>query len=123
MNKSQIKQMTEEFEAHVGLSPTEARRSVFIALAAARRWNNAQIGRYLGVHRMRVSQKLEKYKGYVASGKMPLLTQVMESITPGPEITSLAPVAFEQSDWEDKEFALGMIDLVSSDLEPSAQAA
>jgi hypothetical protein len=121
MMKIRVAQLIEEFEARVGLSPTEARRSAFIALAAAQGWNNARIGRYLGVHRVRIGQKLEKYQTYIESGEMPLLTEVMVAVHPGSDTTP-GVVAFTQTDWENADFAMGMLALVA-DIEPGARAA
>lgn len=124
MMKIRVVQLIEEFEAHVGLSPMEARRSAFIALAAAQGWNNARIGRYLGVHRVRIGQKLEKYQTYIESGEMPLLAEVMHMCAathPGSD-TAPGVVAFTQMDWENADFAMGMLALVA-DIESGVRAA
>jgi len=77
MTDRDLLKLVKEFETQVGLTSTDSRRSAFIALAYNRGWPSARIGRYLGVSRARVGQRVEKQRRYVETYKMPLLTSLL----------------------------------------------
>lgn len=98
-----------EFRDHVGLTETDAYRSAFCALAVNRGWSSARVGRYLGISRARVGQRVEKLRQYTESrDDMPVLTTLMAQPT-APTLGPDLPVAFEPSAWADREFALGIL--------------
>ena len=114
---TQINKLVDEFQECVGLSPIEARRSAFIALARANGWSNVRISRYLGVHRHRIGQKVEKYRTYLSDAdkaeKMPTLGELMAQVTKNGADPSPGVVSFTQAAWEDESFARGMLDLAA----------
>lgn len=105
-----------ELRDHCGLGDVDAHRAAFCALALARGWPKARIGRYLGISRARVGQKAEKLQDYAHehAERMPTLTRaltVADSVTATP---SGGPVVeFSVEDWSDLSFAAGLCEIVS----------
>lgn len=102
--------LVNEFRQHVGLTTIDAYRSAFCALAVNRGWSSARIGRYLGISRARVGQRIEKLRQYAENrNDMPQLAHLLDTAKTPPSGAGDLPVAFEQADWTDSEFADGML--------------
>lgn len=115
VEREKVTQLVGEFRSVVGLSEVDAWRSAFTALAHHRGWSIARIGRYLGISRQRVVQRIEKLHQYRENPGMPMLADLLENSTAngasgGPDL----PVAFELSSWEDREFAFGVLEQVAA---------
>jgi hypothetical protein len=100
----------------VGLGDVDAHRAAFCALALADGWSKARIGRYLGISRARVGQKVDKLHDYAATDEAgtawPTLRHVLvvaDSARPWQGRDTL--VEFEASAWDDLEFARRMCDI------------
>lgn len=106
-----------ELQDVVGLDPVDACRSAFTALAVGRGWSKARVGRYLGISRARVGQKVEKLEHYAfAYGeRAPGLQAVVARFgLQHPAAAGLSPpVAFDVADWDDLGFARRLIDRVA----------
>lgn len=100
----------------IGLSAVDAHRGAFTALAVSKRWPDARIGRYLGVTRARVGQRVDKLQEYAAREDCPLLGSInwaadRKGKNAAPKVPS---VAYEQRDWVDIEFAQSLLDIVDN---------
>ena len=113
--------LVREFEEVVGLESVDAYRSAFTALAVAKGWTKARVGRYLGISRARVGQKVEKLEHYafVYGDRTPELQAAVKQfsvVRPKPKGKKVKPrgvAAFEVQDWNDLVFARHLIDQVS----------
>lgn len=108
--------------ASCGLGPVDAHRGAFTALACSSGWTKARVGRYLGISRARVGQKVDKLLHYAtdAGYNVPTLTDTMrKAVRRKPERGDYDEVVqFTQSDWDDLTFARSLIDRI--ELEPVA---
>ena len=75
MTTKQVNKLLNELEGS-GLSAVDAHRSAFAALAFSRGWSKAKIGRFLGISRARVGQKIDKLWLYANS--CPTLEELLE---------------------------------------------
>jgi hypothetical protein len=97
-----------------GLSDVDAHRAAFCTLALADGWSKARIGRYLGVSRARVGQKVEKLNDYTFDDrvKTPTLNRLMSvADSARPWLGRDGMVEFEPDAWEDIEFARSLCDI------------
>jgi hypothetical protein len=107
--------LVREFQEVLGLEPVDAHRSAFTALAFFnRRWTKAKIGRYLGISRARVEQKVNKYVDHAKGDKMPVLARVVGEQTNGhlpkrEKNLRDALVEYTPDDWQDLTFAGEML--------------
>lgn len=103
-----------EFREQAGLKEHDAAIAAFIVMAFNCGWPNAQIGRYTGVSRARIGQKLEKYRKYAYNG-MPevarMLTTARTTIT-----RQNVAVAFSQPDWKVEGFRVGMLTYINKEV-------
>ena len=108
--------LVQEFSERVGLDPVDAHRSAFVALACAQGWTKVRIGRYLGISRARVGQKVEKLEHYAATvSGMPTLKAIMtrcETIK-AQRRDSDDLVAYTYEDWHDLDFARRLLETVA----------
>lgn len=100
----------------IGLEATDAHRAAFVALAVSRGWTKARIGRYLGISRARVGQKVAKLEDYAhfQGSKVPTLKRVIgvaSTIRPARHETDDL-VQYQVDDWLDIEFARRLVDMV-----------
>jgi hypothetical protein len=97
-----------EFTDVIGLEPVDAARSAFTALAVARGWTKARVGRYLGISRARVGQKVDKLEHYAFThgDKTPVLTGLMDQATRRAPARAAMDglVEFTIEDWSDDAF-------------------
>lgn len=108
MTEKQVSKLLAELEGH-GLSAVDAHRSAFAALAFSRGWSKAKIGRFLGISRARVGQKIDKLWLYANS--CPTLEAMLEQ-EPAEYADADFAVGFEANDWQDIEFARALVDRV-----------
>lgn len=111
MERADVQQLVAEFKA-VGLTDTDARRSAYCTLALHRGWNTARIGRFLGISRARVGQRIERLHHYTETRKdMMRLNLLLSTSAPREELTHTQdlPVGFLADQWEDADFAWGML--------------
>lgn len=108
MTDRQISELLAELEAH-GLGAVDAHRSAFAALAYSRGWSKAKIGRFLGISRARVGQKIDKLWLYANS--CPTLDAMLQE-PPASYSDADFSVGFEADDWQDIEFARALVDRV-----------
>lgn len=108
-------QLVAELVGQIGLEPVDAYRSAFTALACSQGWTKARVGRWLGISRARVGQKVDKLLHYATTrDDVPVLTNTMKAAH-GAEIkrTDMDDlVAYHADDWRDLEFARRLIDNV-----------
>lgn len=95
------------------LSDVDAHRAAFVALALAQGWSKARIGRYLGISRARVGQKVEKLRDYAMDRDRKTLgrTLAVADAVNQPE-PSGPPIAFGVADWEQLDWARRMCDML-----------
>lgn len=101
-----------ELTEKVGLEPVDAHRSAFTALACSAGWTKARVGRYLGISRARVGQKVDKLLHYATTrSDTPVLTATMRQAVRTPPVRTEYDelIEFDQADWEDLDFARGLI--------------
>lgn len=113
MGTTKAERLITELTDKVKLDPVDAHRAAFAALAASKGWTKARIGRYLGISRERVGQKLDKLAHYAATRRdLPTLKAAMRkaAATPAQRRASDDLVAFEVSYWEDLDQARRLID-------------
>lgn len=105
--------LVQELRGPLGLNEVDALRAAFTVLAVRQGWSKARIGRYLGISRARVHQRVGKYESYAAASGFPVLKKTLNGKTPKPDHNGpdLA-VSFHRSDWEDEDFAAGMLNRV-----------
>lgn len=105
--------LTKELK-QIGLGEVDVLRSSFVAIAYSRGWSKAKIGRYLGISRARVGQKIDKLLSYSRTGEYPTLLHLVTNIGKNSDDDSI-PVGFEASDWKDIEFATALVEIVGND--------
>jgi hypothetical protein len=101
----------------VGLDLVDAHRSAFVAFACSQGWTKARIGRYLGISRARVGQKVDKLEHYASETTgVPTLKAVMRKCetvkSTRRESDDLVVYTFD--DWRDVEFARRLVESVAS---------
>lgn len=127
MGKQETADLLRELTEEIKLEPVDAHRSAFTALACARGWTKARTGRYLGISRARVGQKVDKLLHYATTLEtVPTLTRTMRrAVRMVPARGNMdAVVEFRADDWNDLEFARQMVDWLEQqraldDLNPS----
>lgn len=107
--------LVQEFQAQVpGLTEADAYRSAFAVFALRLGWSKAKIGRYLGISRARVGQRIDRCQEYArGDAPMPVLRRLLldvEEAAAGPDDV---PVSFAQDDWKDLAFARSMLNQVA----------
>lgn len=105
-----------EFEEKLGQNVVDAHRNAFTALAMRRGWSKARIGRYLGISRARVGQKVEKLEHYVHSQRgIPTLKRVMTQADDVRPVRSPhdQTIEWQGDDWADLTFARSAVELVA----------
>lgn len=105
-----------EFTDRIGLEPVDAHRGAFTALAIDKGWTKARIGRYLGISRARVGQKVEKLEHYAATAQgIPTLKALMRhaATVEATGRNSDVLVKYDAADWTDLQFARSLVDLVA----------
>ena len=91
------------------LSDVDAHRAAFAVLAVSEGWPKARIGRWLGISRARVGQRVEKYTKYAETRTdMPKLQLALSNQKPVQRDTQRS-VGFNQEDWQDLDFAVEML--------------
>lgn len=110
----EITALVGELEAVAHLSRVDAQRAAFVAIALAQGWTKVRIGRWLGISRARVGQKVEKLEQYAYVGKRkraPVLVKLMAraSKTDAQPTARDGVIQFQPEDWNDEEFALGLL--------------
>ena len=107
---AKVERLLAELQTKLGLSPVDARRAAFTILAVARGWPKARVGRYLGVSRARVHQRVGKYQVYAESG-YPNIKKCLagDKRRRRTETQSDAAIEFRPEDWESEEFARAML--------------
>lgn len=101
-----------EFRDVIGLDAVDASRSAFTALAVSKGWTKARIGRYLGISRARVGQKVDKLEHYAIAQRVPVLKATLAK-APAKATNAGSPgIGFHADDWQDESFALGLLQLV-----------
>jgi hypothetical protein len=108
-----IRELTEQ----VGLEAVDAHRSAFTALACSQGWTKARVGRWLGISRARVGQKVDKLLHYAMTREdVPTLTEVMRlAARAKPAKTAYDDlVAYDVADWADQTFARQLMARVES---------
>lgn len=108
----QAEKLVTEFRDVIGLEAVDASRSAFTALAVSKGWTKARIGRYLGISRARVGQKVDKLEHYALTQRVPVLTATLKAAPSKATAAGSQGVAFTASDWQDDQFATGMLQLV-----------
>lgn len=113
---TQTAKLVAEFQANLGLSEVDAQRAAFCVLAARRGWSKARTGRYLGVSRARVHQRMLKYQVYAESGQFPELAKVMDmgNRKPKDPDSGETSVSFTPQHWDDPSFVEGMLQRVQA---------
>jgi hypothetical protein len=107
--------LVRELSEKIGLEAVDAHRSAFTALACSSGWTKARVGRWLGISRARVGQKVDKLLYYATTRKdVPTLTRVM---TTAANIRASRSdyddlVAYEPEEWDDLDLARRLIDSV-----------
>lgn len=111
--KPKAKRLVKELTDQLDLAPVDARRAAFAVLAVHEGWPKARIGRWLGISRARVGQRVAKYEKYAASrDDMPQLKAALASAKPVTRDTQRS-VGFSQADWQDERFAVEMLNAVA----------
>jgi hypothetical protein len=102
-----------ELQAQANLSEVDAYRAAFAALALADGWSKARIGRYLGISRARVGQKIDKLFDYTIHVEVPQLKAVLAraSEAKAQQDAAARMVEFEPEDWRDLEWARQMCEI------------
>ena len=120
MTAGQIEGLVDEFRATgFGRTEADARRAAFTALTWAAGWSTARMGRFLGVSRARIGQRVEKLKVWAQDPDMPTLRRVMaKERKVEPAWLADMPVAFPADNWQDDSFSGGILSLLSSDQKP-----
>ncbi len=108
MTKTEINKLISELEGH-GLGAVDAHRSAFAALAYSRGWSKAKIGRFLGISRARVGQKIDKL--WLYANACPTLNGLLEE-DPAKYRDADFAVGFTADDWQDIEFARALVDRI-----------
>jgi hypothetical protein len=107
--------LLDELVGTVGLDATDAHRAAFVAFAMSKGWTKARIGRYLGISRARVGQKVDKLEDYAATKDVPTLKRVMavaDTVRSERRETDDL-VEYGPSDWEDQDFARRLVEMVA----------
>jgi hypothetical protein len=108
------KALVDEFKQMPGLTEADTHKSAFVILALRRGWTKAKIGRYLGISRARVGQKVAKCEQHAANCDLPVLQRMLSEIHPNAgDSANMPPVAFTRAQWDDQEFAYQMLNLVA----------
>jgi hypothetical protein len=104
-----VERLVHELQEQAGLNEVDAYRAAFTALALAEGWSKARIGRYLGISRARVGQKVEKLQDYAHTLKVPTLKRLMSKADIAHRVRDeRLAIQFKTADWSDLEFARGM---------------
>jgi hypothetical protein len=99
---------------NLALSETDSRRAAFVCLAITNGWTKAKIGRYLGISRSRVGQKVTKYEQYAGMpDRFPVLAEVMSDSKPPNEHGGI--VAYTRQDWLDDDFAVQILNTLTEE--------
>lgn len=110
---SEARQLVEEFQGNLALDERDALRSAFIVFAYRRGYSKAKIGRFQGISRARVEQKVSKYLQYAQTGALwPVLGDAMPSTPPEPNGHREVSVSFKADDWKDLNWAIEMVNRV-----------
>lgn len=109
---TQTNKLVTELQEQLGLGPIDAHRSAFVALAYRRGWTKARIGRYLGITRARVEQKIERFKRHAETGEMPTLSKVMRGANGREPQGKDMRIGFSSDRWNDLTFAAEMLNRV-----------
>lgn len=99
-----VRELTEQ----VNLGAVDAHRSAFAALACSNGWSKARVGRYLGISRARVGQKIDKLLHYATTlDTVPILTKTMKQAVRKKSVRGEYDdvVEFGAEQWEDLNFA------------------
>lgn len=108
------KTLIEEFITIAGMTEVEAHRSAFLVRARYAGWQDAKIGRHLGITRQRVSQRGKRIDAYARENKdMRTLKGILKRKRPKASPNG-SVITFNLKDWENLEFARGMLDQVES---------
>lgn len=107
--------LLDELVGTVGLEATDAHRAAFVAFAMSKGWTKARIGRYLGISRARVGQKVDKLEDYAATKDVPTLKRVMAvvGVTASERRETDDLVEYNPADWDDVGFARRLVEMVS----------
>lgn len=103
-------QLIEEFRQVLNLSEADASRAAFCVIALSKDWPKAKIGRYLGISRSRIGQKVEKYEQYADDDRFPVLRSYMRQVGQAKQSESAALAGYTRHDWEDPVFAEKMLE-------------
>lgn len=106
--------LVQEFRGNLGLDEHDALRAAFVVFAYCRGYSKARIGRFQGISRARIEQKVSKYRQYAADAESwPVLAEVMPA-TPVPSTNGHREVAveFNLEDWSNADFAVEMVNRV-----------
>lgn len=101
----------------IGLEPVDAHRSAFTALACSTGWTKARVGRWLGISRARVGQKVDKLLYYATTREdVPTLTRVMTQAvnTRAARTDRDDIVEYGPTEWADLDLARALIDRIGS---------
>lgn len=104
-----------EFTDKIALDAVDAHRGAFTALAVDKGWTKARIGRYLGISRARVGQKVDKLEHYATLQGVPALKALMRhaATVKAERRDSDDLVRYDVGDWQNLDFARSLIDLVA----------
>ncbi len=111
------KQLVDEFQTVLGLESYDARRAAFVVFAFFNRgWSKAQIGRFQGISRARIEQKVARYQRY-ADDSNPALVVLAEIVqaSNGNHDSVDSKIEFTAEQWRDDSFAVGLLNRVSQD--------
>ena len=87
----------------------DAHRAAFAVLAVHKGWPKARIGRWLGISRARVGQRVAKYEKYAEdSTEFPQLAKALKEAAPVTRDTQRS-VGFSQDDWRDLTFSAKLL--------------
>ena len=111
-----------------GLDEYSAPRWAFVVMTHNQGWSGARIGRYLGVSRARVDQILSRLREFAGIDPrpdakrsdvkygldVPVLTDLLKNAQRMRVRTER--VGFAPEDWQDDEFAAGMLKMISVEM-------
>lgn len=106
--------LTIEFSQKARLKQDDAMISAFIVLAYTCGWSYARTGRYVGLSRQRIDQKIIKYRGYLDKHDMPVLAKLLDRPIGNPSLAHTA-VGFEREAWKSPSFATGMLTYIEAE--------
>lgn len=115
LNKD-ARKLKDELQERLQLSDSDALRATFVVLAYEKGWSQARIGRYLGVTRHRIHQRIARYEAYSgAKITFPVLASHINGRKRPAQVPRGEPgVAAKPEDWDNVEFAVEMINRVAA---------